>query len=65
MTSEKSFKSISNWVQSIYKVKDKDTPVVIVGNKIDLPDHKITQDQGYAIAQDHNMQFHMTSAKTG
>ena len=37
-TSDKSFKAVSNWIQSIYKVKDTDTPVVIVGNKLDLTD---------------------------
>ena len=36
ITNEKSFKSVSNWIQSIYKLKDRDTPVVIVGNKLDL-----------------------------
>ena len=41
LTSEKTFKSISNWVQSIYKVKDEHTPVVIVGNKVDLEDQRV------------------------
>jgi len=36
MTSEKTFKAVNNWIQSIYKVKDKDIPVVLVGNKSDL-----------------------------
>ena len=40
-TSEKSFKAISNWIQSIYKVKDTNTPVVIAGNKLDLIDQMI------------------------
>jgi len=38
MTNKNSFKSVSNWIQSIYKVKDQDTPVIIVSNKYDLED---------------------------
>ena len=40
LTNEKTFKAISNWIQSIYKVKDQSTPVVIVGNKIDLEENR-------------------------
>ena len=38
ITNEKSFKAVNTWVQSIYKVKDQSTPVVIFANKIDLED---------------------------
>ena len=66
LTNEKTYKSISNWVQSIYKVKDQDTPVVIVGNKVDLEEQRVvTQDQARSIAQQHGMNFHETSAMTG
>ena len=41
MTNEKSYKSITNWIQSIYKVKDPDTPVVIFCNKIDLEEERV------------------------
>ena len=44
-TSDKSFKAVSNWIQSIYKVKDMDTPVVIVGNKIDLEDQIVVTEE--------------------
>ena len=66
MTNEKSLKSIGNWIQSIYKVKDTETPVVLTGNKMDLVEERVIDlDAAHKIAQDHNMSFRMTSAKTG
>ena len=41
MTSEKSFKAINNWIQSIYKIKDLDIPIILVGNKSDLLDERL------------------------
>ena len=41
MTNEKSLKSIGNWIQSIYKVKDTETPVVLTGNKMDLVEERV------------------------
>ena len=40
-TNQKSFNSAGNWIQSIYKVKATDTPVVVAGNKSDLVDKQI------------------------
>ena len=41
LTSEKTFKSINNWIQSIYKVKNPDTPIILVGNKVDLVGERV------------------------
>jgi len=66
MTNKNSFKSVSNWIQSIYKVKDQDTPVIIVSNKYDLEDaREVEQDAAHSLAQQHSMNLHETSAKTG
>ena len=65
-TRENTFKQVSNWIQSIYKVKDTDTPVVIAGNKVDLVDQvAVTTENARAFAQQHQMNYHETSAKTG
>jgi len=51
-TNLKTFQSVSIWIQSIYKVKDTDTPVIIVGNKVDLEEQiKVTQDAAMSLAQ--------------
>ena len=53
-------------MQSIYKVKDQDTPVVLFSNKIDLEDErKVSQDSAVQVAEYHHMNLHTTSAKTG
>ena len=53
-------------MQSIYKVKDQDTPVVLFSNKIDLEaERKVSQDSAVQVAEMHHMNLHTTSAKTG
>ncbi len=40
--------------------------MVIVGNKVDLKeDRAVTQDAAHSIAQQHKMNYHETSAKSG
>ena len=47
-------------------MKDQSTPVVIVGNKVDLEEERaVTQDAAHSIAQTHKMNYHETSAKSG
>ena len=47
-------------------MKDTDTPVVIAGNKVDLVDQEaVTADTARTFAQQHQMNYHETSAKTG
>jgi len=41
LTSEKTFKHVNNWIQSIYKLKDHDIPIVLVANKSDLLDERV------------------------
>ena len=66
LANEKTFKSLGNWIHSIYKVKGQDTKVVIVGNKIDPTSERvITQDQALSFSQQYGMNFHETSALTG
>ena len=40
ITNKKSFESVANWINSIFKVKDQSTPVVLFANKIDLDDQR-------------------------
>lgn len=36
LTSQKSFDSVTTWLQSIFKHKSEDIPKVLCGNKLDL-----------------------------
>ena len=38
---------------------------ILVANKIDLPNRTVSSDRGYALAQEHGLNFFETSAKTG
>ena len=37
---KKSFEAISNWMKNVIDIKGKDFPVMLVGNKIGLVDHR-------------------------
>lgn len=66
ITSEQSFASVRGWINSIYKVKGKDIPVVLVGNKIDLEESRvITHDNAQDIAGEFALNYHETSALEG
>ena len=60
-----SFEDIESYREDILRVKDlDDVPMVLVGNKIDLPDHEVDQKLVQAYAKDHHMPYIETSAKT-
>ena len=68
ITNESSFSSIEFWIQELkYKVENENMILCLVGNKCDvnLNERKITSQKGKNFAQDNNMIFFETSAKTG
>ena len=38
---------------------------IMVANKLDLPNQEVTEEEGRSLAEQHNMEFFKTSAKTG
>ena len=65
---ENSFNNIKNkWIEKIKDSFDiKNTPIILVGNKIDLKDERnILEEEGEKLADDNNFKFFETSAKTG
>jgi len=64
-TRESSFKQIEYWMENIKKHASSDVFVVLLGNKTDLPDKKITFEQGKEMAERYKIKFFETSAKTG
>ena len=64
ITDKESFDSIKDWIQSIYEFKDKEFPLVLIGNKIDKEeDRVITTNQGESEALKYNIKFFEISCK--
>ena len=68
ITTESSFASIDFWIKELkYKVENENMILCLVGNKCDVgpDDRKISTVRGKNFAQENNMIFYETSAKTG
>ena len=68
ITNESSFTSIDFWIKELkYKVENENMILCLVGNKCDVnkDDRKITTVRGKNFAEENNMIFYETSAKTG
>ncbi|CAG9321560.1 unnamed protein product [Blepharisma stoltei] len=63
-TDEKSFNNIRNWVQQIKMHANENVAKVLIGNKCDRPDKKISTEQGEALARELGIKFFEASAKT-
>ena len=66
ITNRDSFKTISKWWKNILDNKEKDFPVILVGNKIDLEDERqVQREEGEIIAKEFNFKFFEVSNKDG
>lgn len=65
MRSTKSFEDIHHYREQIKRVKDsEDVPMVLVGNKCDLPSRTVDTKQAQELARSYGIPFIETSAKT-
>lgn len=65
-TNEKSFQNLDMWMDLINDiVEEGKVEKILVGNKCDLPDAKVTDDMGKQYAEKHGMKFINVSAKDG
>ncbi|GFO01314.1 GTPase kras, partial [Plakobranchus ocellatus] len=65
VNNNKSFEDINQYREQIKRVKDADeVPMVLVGNKVDLPTRTVDQRQGKQLADIYHIPFVETSAKT-
>ena len=62
---ERSFGNVKNWVNQIEQNAKSSICKVLVGNKCDKAERVITEEQGRKLAEEYNMKFYETSAKTG
>jgi Ras-related protein Rab-8A len=64
VTDENSFKNIRNWVKQIEQNAQNNVCKVLVGNKCDREDRKVSFEEGSKLAGEFNMKYFETSAKT-
>jgi small GTP-binding protein len=64
VTDDNSFKNIRNWVKQIEQNAQNNVCKVLVGNKCDKDDRKVSFEEGAKLAKEFNMQFFEASAKT-
>ena len=61
---QNSFKNIRNWIKQIEANAQTNVYKVLVGNKCYKPDRVVTEEDGKNLANEYNMNFFETSAKT-
>jgi small GTP-binding protein len=66
ITNRRSFELISEWINNIYDLKDRETPIILIGNKCDLEDQrKVSREEGINTAEKYKTTYFETSAKEG
>jgi small GTP-binding protein len=64
-TKRSSFEKLEDWILD-FKDARGDEPLILIGNKTDLTDTiKVQESEGLELAKSYNMEFILTSAKTG
>jgi small GTP-binding protein len=65
VTQRKTFDKLTEWIDS-FKSSRGEQPLFLIGNKIDLEDSiQVKEKEAKSFAKKHNMEFILTSAKTG
>ena len=66
MTDSESFKDLEKWIEDLREYGDKDTTIIIAGNKSDLEEErKIKFEEGSRLAKKFKVDYVEVSAKTG
>lgn len=63
---ENSFKDLSLWVKDVKNNTDKGQPIFLIGNKIDIKDKIVKEEEVKAFVQEKDIQYsNVVSARTG
>ena len=70
VTNKKSFDDLKIWIDSINSQSKltedlENMPIIIIGNKIDIPKRVIDKETALNFAKEQNLDYYETSAKTG
>ena len=66
LTREESFNNLKSWINELNEiVVDNEIEKILVGNKCDLPEPKISNEEINKFANEYNMQYLAVSAKEG
>lgn len=65
ITETKSFEIVTEWLKNVF-LENNEIEILLIGNKIDLSDNRlISKNEGLELANNFNVGFMETSAKTG
>jgi len=62
-TDENSFDNLRYWISQVKLHAGENVPTVLVGNKCDRPDKRVSTEQGETLARELGVQFFEASAK--
>ena len=65
LTNEKTFEDLDSWIEDINNTVDEKVTKILIGNKSDLPEKKISFEQASKYAEEHKMKYQIVSAKNG
>ena len=65
ITNRKSYDDLNFWFNEIYAKCEKSVVVTIIGNKCDMPNNEVTNEEAVKFAQGHKSKHLLVSAKTG
>ena len=63
VSNRESFDNVKKWMESIFEHADQNICKVMVGNKIDIEDRRVTKKEAQDLATSYNMLYFEASAK--
>jgi len=63
VTDRQSFEHVESWMKTLENHGEKNVSVVLVGNKVDMPERTVEFSEGKRLADSHGIPFFETSAK--
>ena len=65
VSDSKSYNNLSSWLKEIKNNSNRDPDIILVANKIDIENRKITKDTGSKFAEKNGLMYAETSSKEG
>lgn len=65
VTDEDSFERATNWYKELIHEIGREAPIIVAGNKSDLPTHSVDKDKADQFARSKGIEHVLTSAQTG